>query len=101
VQDTTRFTPSRPRSRTPAAARSRTVADTIGSDFDTVLVAFEQTGSGIEGLNEVDCSDDDFSSQSVVTFTASANTTYYFMAGSCCSRTGVDGGHLVFNVDSE
>jgi hypothetical protein len=78
------------------------VADTVGStntdtgDYDTVLVAYEQTGSGTEGLVEVACNDDSFSThESEITFTANANTTYYVMVG---SYSTTDGGDLKFNV---
>jgi hypothetical protein len=81
------------------------IADTIGSkndkvgDYDTVLVAYEQTGSGVGDLVEVACNDDiPLSHESQITFTANANTTYYLMVGSCCSRTDVTGGDLELNV---
>jgi hypothetical protein len=85
---------------TPDAAFNVT-ADTIGSDFDTVLVAFEQTGSGTGGLVQIACDDDivvPTNQQSQVTIPVNANTTYYFMVGTCCLRTARSGGHLVFNV---
>jgi hypothetical protein len=60
-------------------------ADTSGSDYATSLGVY--TGSR-GALSEVACA----SSPAQVTFTASANTTYFFMV------SGVPGGTLVFNV---
>jgi hypothetical protein len=46
-------------------------ADTAGSDFGTVLVAYEQTGSGTGGLVEVAFNDETASdNRSEITFTA-------------------------------
>ena len=75
-------------------------ADTFGSGFDTVLAAFEQTGSGVVWLVQVACNDDTNGVQSEVTFTANANTTYYFHIGTCCTRddSTAEGGNLEFNV---
>jgi hypothetical protein len=76
-------------------------ADTLGSNinggtFDTVLVAYQQTGRGTGGLVEVDCTDDSVGDHlSQVTFTASANKTYYLMVGSYKNTAG---GHLELNV---
>jgi hypothetical protein len=85
---------------TPDAAFNVT-ADTIGSDFDTVLALFEQQGSGTGGLVPRVCDDDivvPTNQQSQVSFSVNANTTYYFMVGTCCTRTAGGSGHLVFNV---
>jgi len=55
-----------------------------GNDYDTVLAVYEQRGSGVDGLVEVDRNDDDATSfQSKLTFTAKANTTYYLLVGTC------------------
>ena len=54
-----------------------------GNDYSTVLVVYEQRGSGVDGLVEVDCNDDAASFQSKLTFTAKANTTYYLLVGTC------------------
>jgi hypothetical protein len=63
----------------------RVRADTAGSDYATSLGVY--TGSR-GALSQVACA----SSPAEVTFTASANTTYFFMVA------GVPGGTLVFNV---
>jgi hypothetical protein len=49
-------------------------------------------------FTEVACNDDSGGLQSQVNFSASAGTTYYFMAGTCCGSGGNGGGNLVFNV---
>jgi hypothetical protein len=64
-------------------------ADTSGSDYDTTLSVY--TGSR-GALSQVGCAS--FPAQ--VTFTASANTTYFFMVASACC--GGPGGALVFNL---
>src|SRR5215211_8398284 len=47
-----------------------------GNDYSTVLAVYEQRGSGVDGLVEVDRNDDDATSfQSKLSFTAKANTT--------------------------
>jgi len=65
-------------------------ADTSGSDYATTLGVY--TGSR-GGLSQVECQ----SFPARVTFTASANTTYFFMVASACC--GGPGGTLVFNVN--
>ncbi|HEY5990671.1 MAG TPA: hypothetical protein VIV12_30400 [Streptosporangiaceae bacterium] len=65
-------------------------ADTSGSDYATSLGVY--TGSR-GALSEVTCGS--FPGQ--VAFTASANTTYFFMVASACC--GGPGGTLVFNVN--
>jgi hypothetical protein len=71
------------------AANATIQADTSGSDYDTTLSVY--TGSR-GALSQVGCAS--FPAQ--VTFTASANTTYFFMVASACC--GGPGGALVFNV---
>jgi hypothetical protein len=69
-------------------------ADTIGSDYDTTL----WVGTGSPGdFDTIGCNDDAFDLQSFVSWDAVAGTTYYIMAGSCCSP-GSPGGNLVLNV---
>jgi hypothetical protein len=63
-------------------------ADTAGSDYATSLGVY--TGSR-GALSEVACA----SSPAQVSFTATANTTYFFMVA---SAAGSPGGTLVFNV---
>jgi hypothetical protein len=65
-------------------------ADTAGSDYATTLGVY--TGSR-GSLSEVAC--EPFGGQ--VAFTASANTTYFFMVASACC--GNPGGNLVFRVN--
>jgi hypothetical protein len=65
-------------------------ADTAGSDYATTLGVY--TGSR-GALSEVAC--EPFGGQ--VAFTASANTTYFFMVASACC--GNPGGNLVFRVN--
>jgi hypothetical protein len=65
-------------------------ADTAGSDYDTSLGVY--TGSR-GALSQVACA----SFPAEVAFTASANTTYFFMVASVCC--GGPGGNLVFRVN--
>lgn len=74
------------------------VADTFGSDYDTVLSAY--TGSR-GSLNPVPggCSDDaGGTAQSRFQLTATAGTTYHFLAGRCCGNGGSGGGNLTFSL---
>jgi Ca2+-binding RTX toxin-like protein len=54
-------------------------ADTLGSDFDTVLAVW--TGSDLASLSPVACNDDVFSAQSIAVFAAEAGVTYAFQVG--------------------
>jgi hypothetical protein len=65
-------------------------ADTAGSDYATSLGVY--TGSR-GALNQVACA----SFPAEVSFTATANTTYFFMVASACC--GNPGGNLVFRVN--
>jgi hypothetical protein len=60
-------------------------ADTLGSDFDTVIVAYADSGTG---LQEVGCDDDEgpdhLSSQ--LTLPVTAGTTYLIQVGGCCNQ---------------
>ena len=68
-------------------------ADTFGSDFDTVLAVY---ASGQDTDDPLACNDDaPDSSQSKVTFLASAGETYYFQVGGFQGETGF----LVFYVE--
>jgi hypothetical protein len=69
------------------------LADTFGSDYDTTLSVY----TGAPGaLTQIDCNDDFNGLQSAVLFQATAGTTYFIMAGSCC---GNPGGNLLVSVD--
>ena len=73
------------------------VADTFGSDYDTVLSAY--TGSrGALGQVPGACNDDSNGVQSRIVFPATAGTTYYFLVGQCCGTGGSGGGNLLFSV---
>ena len=72
-----------------AATTGEVTADTIGSDFDTILSAF--TGSSVDSLTAIAVNDDiDFPNTLVssVVFQADAGTTYYFSVDGYMSRTG-------------
>ncbi|MGY0003131.1 PKD domain-containing protein [Micromonospora sp. I033] len=70
-------------------------ADTIGSDYDTVLSAW----TGEPGaFTQRACNDDYQGQQSRVAFPVTAGTTYHFMVGVCCGNDGVGGGSLRFSV---
>lgn len=67
-------------------------ADTFGSDFDTILAAYQATSGGFV---EARCNDDFSGVQSRIKFTAQAGTTYYFQV----DGFGADTGSLQFNLD--
>jgi hypothetical protein len=67
-------------------------ADTLGSDFDTVLSVWTGTAGS---LSEVACNDDNGALQSQLTFAASGGTTYHLMVGSFATSGG---GSLQFTV---
>ena len=76
------------------------IADTFGSDYDTTL----WVGTGSAGnFTEVGCNDDTSGGttglESKVIWDASASTTYYIMAGTCCGG-GTNGGNLELTVDT-
>lgn len=69
------------------------VADTAGSDYDTVLSAY--TGSrGSLTLEPNACNDDWAGPQSRIAFAATAGTVYHFMVATCCGS----GSNLTFSV---
>lgn len=72
-----------------ASESRRLVADTLGSDYDTVLAVFEG-GPNEETLAA--CNDNWKSLQSRASFDAEAGQTYYFMVSG-------PGGELHFNLD--
>jgi hypothetical protein len=82
-----RFTPSRDMT---------ILADTFGSDYDTVLSAFVVNGDG--SLTQIACNDDADGLQSRVHIDVSGGRTYYFMVGVCCGNNGSGGGELTFHV---
>lgn len=67
-------------------------ADTLGSDFDTVLAVW--TGADLASLSSVACSDDVINAQSIVVFAAEAGTTYIFQAGGYGGAAGALSFHL-------
>lgn len=61
-------------------------ANTVGSDFDTTLSVYIGDAND---LIQVACNDDVHDGvHSAVLFQATAGTTYYLMAGSCCGQGG-------------
>jgi len=54
-------------------------ADTLGSDYDTVLAVW--TGPGIDALELIGCNDDALSLGAQLAFRAVSGTTYYVQAG--------------------
>jgi len=82
-----------------ATETRRLQADTLGSDYDTVLGVF--TGGRFDAA-EVACNDDRYGLDSAVRFRAEAGQTYSFMVGYCCGNGGDDvdqNGNLVFTLD--
>jgi M6 family metalloprotease-like protein len=85
-----RFTPS---------VNMRVKAETAGSSFDTVLVAYR--GTAITGLTQVACNDDlpGFpGAASAFEVDLSANQTYYFQAGGFNDGATVASGNLSFKL---
>jgi Ca2+-binding RTX toxin-like protein len=81
------------------SAGTEVSADTLGSDFDTVLAVY--TGANLTSLTEVGCNDDDDDATdltSKVTFTASASTTYWIQAGGYHGFSSASSGNLDLNV---
>jgi len=83
------------------AADTFLAADTLGSNFDTLIAAYSgpAVSPTFAGLSFVGCNDhanDNFGT-SRLTFSASAGTTYYFQVGGflCCGGAG----DLAFNLD--
>jgi len=72
------------------------VADTVGSNYDTVLSAW----TGTQGaLTLHACNDDASGVQSRITLPVTGGTTVYFMVGICCGSGFDGGGPLTFSVD--
>ena len=86
------------------AASATLVADTVGSDFDTVLAVYR--GSSLGALTAVACNDDlaptgdgGGNLRSRVQFGVTAGETYYLRAGGFKGETGnVDAGALTLNL---
>jgi hypothetical protein len=76
-----RFTPG---------ADDHLVANTFGSDFDTVIAVYTQgpLGLGVADLNLVQCNDDFDGRQSQLDFDATGGTTYYIQVGGWNGQTG-------------
>jgi hypothetical protein len=74
-----------------AATNMTVMADTAGSDYYPTLSAW----TGNQGsLNQVACNE--YNGQ--VAFSATAGTTYHFMAAYCCGSGGSGGGNLHFSM---
>ncbi|TMB99354.1 MAG: hypothetical protein E6J42_03790 [Chloroflexi bacterium] len=74
------------------------VADTVGSDFDTVLAVWSLSEFPGGDLGEVACNDETVSSsQSRLSFSAEAGRAYYFQAGGFPFAPDTSGS-LVFHV---
>jgi len=69
-------------------------ADTLGSDFDTVLAFY--TGASLASLTFVGCNDDTDGLQSTVTAKLNQGQTYYFQVGGFYGYKG----SLVFHLDA-
>ena len=69
---------------------STVIADTIGSNFDTVIVAYQ--GTSLAGLTQITCDDDGAGAASGPSKTASlkltAGQTYYFQVGGWSQTSG-------------
>jgi hypothetical protein len=71
-------------------------ANTIGSNYDTTLGAYEGSPGS---LSVIVCNDDASSGvQSAVRLNVTAGSTYYFMVGFCCGNGESGGGDLIFTV---
>ncbi|MFN2375958.1 MAG: thrombospondin type 3 repeat-containing protein [Candidatus Binatia bacterium] len=77
-----------------APSTGTVIADTFGSNFDTVLAAF--TGATLATLSTVHCNDDSASLQSRMPFAVQAGTTYYIRVN---GYTG-DSGSVTFHLSS-
>ena len=70
-------------------------ANTFGSDFDTVLAAYTNSGGS---FTELACNDDiDGTTQSQISFFASAHQTVFFMVGGFANSSG----NLIFTLTSD
>jgi hypothetical protein len=85
---------------TPASS-GHYAADTFGSDYDTTLYVGTPDGAG--GIDVIECNDDAQDLQSLVSWEATAGTTYLLTVGTCCGGGVVGeaggGGSLVFHLD--
>jgi hypothetical protein len=70
-----------------ASTSGSVTIDTSGSDYDTVLAAY--TGDALNTLTPVACDDDIGTGfQSMITFSATAGTTYHIQAGGFAGAAG-------------
>ncbi len=69
------------------------VANTFGSNYDTILAAYRGSCGALAAVPGA-CNDDTSGTQSRVSFTASAGTTYYFLVSAYANN----GGALVFQL---
>ena len=78
----------------------RYAADTFDSDYDTTLYVGTPDGAG--GIDVIACNDDAQDLQSLVSWDATASTTYLLTVGTCCGGGVVGeaggGGSLSFHV---
>lgn len=70
-------------------------ADTLGSNYDTVLSVFR---GPLGGLRVVACNDDRLGLDSAVRFTARAGVRYIFMIARCCGFSPGRGRQLDFSL---
>jgi hypothetical protein len=73
----------------------RLQADTIGSDYDTVLTIFR---GPLRNLQIVRCNDDRVQLASAIRFRAQAGVRYIFMIAACCGTGPGSGGQLEFSL---
>jgi hypothetical protein len=64
------------------------VADTFGSDYDTVLAAYEDIDGTLANLKQINCNDDFAGVQSQLLVVVTAGKTYYLQIGGFFGATG-------------
>jgi len=76
-----------------APSNGTLTVNTFGSNYDTILATYLGTCGAFAAVPGA-CNDDSSGAQSLVSFTASAGTTYYFLVSAYSSN----GGSLVFQL---
>ena len=76
-----------------APSNGTVTANTFGSNYDTILAAYTGTCGAFTAVPGA-CNDDSSGAQSLVSFTASAGTVYYFLVSAYSSN----GGSLAFQL---